>query len=269
MSELLRHVRACNNTVLPGGRVRLLVEGEPAGWLEPRLAERLMELGATAAGDGVGVRSAQLAPMSQALAAEEAFRWRGEAFDVRGERDGRVLGQIDRGALPIFGIQAVGVHLNGLVVQGGETLLWVGRRAANRPLDGGKLDHLVAGGVPAGHTPDATLLKEAKEEAGLPPELAGAARQVGVIEYAMQRLEGLRRDRLYCYDLTVPAAFKPEPCDGEVDSFELWELPRVLDTVRHTDKFKFNVNLVLIDLLLRRGLVEAHEAAELRSALYC
>ena len=29
----------------------------------------------------------------------------------------------------------------------------------------------------------------------------------------------------------------------------------MLETVRETDEFKFNVNLVLIDLFLRRGLV--------------
>jgi hypothetical protein len=75
--------------------------------------------------------------------------------------------------------------------------------------------------------------------------------------YAMERPEGLRRDWLYCYDLILPGDFVPEPADGEVESFELWPIERVADTVRTTDDFKFNVNLVLIDLLLRLGHVES------------
>ncbi len=70
----------------------------------------------------------------------------------------------------------------------------------------------------------------------------------------MERPEGLRRDRLHCYDLTVPEDFTPRAADGEVESFELWPIERALATVRQTDDFKFNVNLVLIDLFLRERL---------------
>ncbi len=47
--------------------------------------------------------------------------------------------------------------------------------------------------------------------------------------------------------------------DGEVESFELWPLARVLEAMADGDEFKFNVNLVLIDLFLRRGLVRSPE----------
>ncbi len=70
----------------------------------------------------------------------------------------------------------------------------------------------------------------------------------------MERPEGLRRDWLICYDLSLPADFIPHAADGEVESFELWPVARVLDRVRDTDDFKFNVNLVLIDLFRRLGL---------------
>jgi hypothetical protein len=43
------------------------------------------------------------------------------------------------------------------------------------------------------------------------------------------------------------------PADGEVAGFELWPLARVVETVRQTDDFKFNVNLVLLDLFARLG----------------
>jgi hypothetical protein len=83
----------------------------------------------------------------------------------------------------------------------------------------------------------------------------------------MERKEGLRRDWLHCYDLLLPAEFVPEARDGEVESFELWELARALEAVRRTEAFKFNVNLVLIDLFLRRGMIEGEEAVVLRRAL--
>ncbi|GAC1344636.1 MAG: DUF4743 domain-containing protein [Acetobacteraceae bacterium] len=267
MSDLLRHILACNNATLPGGRIPLHVSGERVGWAELGTAHRLVELGAARLNGAVELRPEQLDDMARTLSQEGVFRWRDEAFDVRATPDGPALARLDRGALPAFGVQALGVHLNGLVEAGGRTLLWVARRAADKQLDPGKLDHVVAGGVPAGLSPEAALAKEAEEEAALPAELIRAARPVAVIDYAMQRAEGLRRDRLYCYDVLLPASFTPDPVDGEVEGFELWELPRALVAVRETDAFKFNVNLVLIDLFIRRKLLDPAEADLLRRAL--
>lgn len=267
MPGLLRHIQACNNAALPGGRLRLLVCGQVIGWVAPDLTGRLAELGAARVGDAVSVPPEQLQKLARRLAAEGAFPWRHEAFDVRAVPDGPVLAQLDRGALPSFGVQAVGVHVNGLVERDGRTSLWVARRASNRLLDPGKLDHLAAGGVPAGLTPAETLVKEAEEEAGVPPALSRLARHVGTITYAMERPEGLRRDLLHCYDLLLPESFTPLPRDSEVERFELWPLEQALERVRETNDFKFNVNLVLIDLFLRRGLVEPGDATTLRQAL--
>src|SRR5262249_29156328 len=157
--------------------------------------------------------------------------------------------------------------VNGLVRRPDGLHVWVARRAANKALDPGKLDHIVAGGVPAGLGPAETLVKEAEEEAAIPASLARQAGLVAVVAYAMERPEGLRRDRLFCYDLTLPEDFRPHAADGEVEAFELWPVGRVLETVRDTDAFKFNVNLVLIDLFLREGLIEPPAAARLRAGL--
>ncbi len=195
------------------------------------------------------------------------YHWRDEAFDVRAIPDGPVLAQLDRGALPTFGILAWGVHVNGLVQRPDGVHLWIARRAANKLLDPGKLDHLVAGGVAAGMTLEETLAKEAQEEAGLAPALALQALRVATISYAMERPEGLRRDVLACYDLALPEEFQPRAMDGEVAAFELWPVEELLDRVRRTNEFKFNVNLVLIDLFLRLGLIPEPDAAVLRAAL--
>ena len=255
MDTIYRHVAACNNAILPGGRLPLLIGSQRAGWLDPLLLGPVVALGAVQSDAGVDIPSALLQPIARALASAGHFRWRDEAFDVRAVPDGPVLATLDRGALPSFGVQAVGVHLNGLVQRGDTTLIWVARRAQDKLLDPGKLDHLVAGGVPAGLSPLDTLLKEAEEEAGLPPDLLASATHVATIDYAMQRDEGLRRDRLHCYDVVLPEAFVPEPRDGEVEAFELWPLEQAVSRVRDTDDFKFNVNLVLIELFQRRGLL--------------
>jgi len=66
----------------------------------------------------------------------------------------------------------------------------------------------------------------------------------------------MRRDVLHCFDLEVPEDFTPVPADDEVERFELWPAERMLQTVRETSDVKFNVNLVLIDLFLREGLID-------------
>ncbi len=266
---LLRHLRACRNAILPGLRLAFRIGDATVGWVTPGFAAVLRDQPAITAGpEGLRLEAPERLPaLARPLADAGHFRWRGEAFDVRADPDGAVLAQIDRGALPAFGIAAVGVHVNGLVEAPDGPLVWVARRAANKSLDPGKLDHLVAGGVPAGLSPAETLVKEAAEEASIPAVLAATARQVATIDYAMERPEGLRRDRVLAYDLVLPADFRPHAADGEVESFALWPLPRVLETVRTTDDFKFNVNLVLIDLFLRRGMIGEPEATALRAAL--
>ena len=265
---LARHIRACRSAALPGRRVPLRIDGAVVGWMTPEFATALaVQPGVTADPPGLAVLPGRLEPLAAELAAAGWYRWRAEAFDVRADPDGPVLARIDRGALPSFGIGAVGVHVNGLVARPDGTWLWVARRAADKALDPGKLDHIVAGGVPAGLTPAETLVKEAAEEAAITAALAARAVPVASIDYALERPEGLRRDRILAYDLALPEAFVPRAADGEVAGFELWPLARALETVRAGDAFKFNVNLVLIDLFLRRGLVTGADAEGLRAAL--
>ena len=252
-----RHIAACNNAVLPGGRLRFHLAGHPVGWVKPADAAAAVEHGAEIGADGLVLDDAAALPgLARSMADAGLFVWREEAFDVRTEDGTAVLSQIDRGALPVFGIIAQGVHLNGLVQQPDGLHVWLARRSERRLLDPGQLDHLSAGGIPAGLDPLQTLIKEAYEEAGLPEALARSARSRGTITYVMDRPEGLRRDILHCYDLVLPRNFTPTPLDGEVAGFELWPVRRVIDAVRNTDAFKFNVNLVLIGLFERLGLVE-------------
>ena len=264
-----RHVRACNNAGLPGARIPFLVGDQQVGWLSDKMASALEALPSVRRTPGrvILVDPVALPGIARTLSERGLYRWRGETFDVRATPDGPVLSQIDRGALPSFGVQAVGVHVNGLVHRSDGLHLWIARRAKDKLLDPGKFDHIVAGGIAAGFDPAGTLVKEAAEEAAIPAALAATAIHVGIISYAMQRAEGLRRDRLHCYDLVLPGDFIPRPADGEVEAFELWPLNRAFGAVRDSDDFKFNVNLVLIDLFIRQGLIAGAEAEALRSGL--
>src|SRR3954452_21847998 len=112
----LRHIRACNNAVLPGGRLAFRIGSAQVGWVKPDFAVRLAGLPGIATGpDGVTLANgSELAAIGRQMSEAGCYRWRREAFDIRVEPDGPVLGQLDRGALPTFGVMAVGVHVNGL-----------------------------------------------------------------------------------------------------------------------------------------------------------
>ena len=60
---------------------------------------------------------------------------------------------------------------------------------------------------------------------------------------------------LFVYDLELPADFTPKNSDGEIVDFELMPAEAVVERVRTTDDFKFNVNLVILDFAMRHGLI--------------
>ncbi len=254
--------------MLPGGRLPFWISDAHVGYVTPSFADRVLAVSAEVSREARGiVLAAGAAGRLNEIAAAAGTRSRHENFDVRAAVEGPVVAVLDRGALPDFGVIGVGVHLNGLVRRQDGLHLWVAKRAADKKLDPGKLDHLVAGGVPAGLTPYETLLKEAEEEAALPAAVCAGAVLAGRFAYNMERPEGLRRDVVYAYDIELPEDFRPLPADGEVESFALWPLADVYEAVSGSDEFKFNVNLVLIDLFIRHGLVTGEGAGLLRAAL--
>ena len=269
-SPFLRHLQECNTANPAATRAPFSLAGVAAGWITPALFERLTQAGLGSAQDGFNLpEPATLEQLGEQLASEGFYTSHHELFDVATNVDCPTIARIDRGALPLFGLVAAGVHMNGLVRTPSGLHLWTGRRAANKRLDPAKLDHLVAGGIPAGHTPDEALTKEAAEEASIPSALIATAQKTGRIVYALDRPEGLRRDVLYCYDLYLPTDFTPIAADGEVESFTLMPVEDAFRIVRDTDEFKFNVNLVLIDLFLRHGLIDpdSSEGRQLRAGL--
>lgn len=268
----LRHIERCHNISLPAGRTPLTFKDDIIGWVDPSCISWLKTAPCHSLvhieKDHITLsHKDNLRDISNALVQQKRFNPFNEWFDVRSPK-GDILGQIDRALIPILGVEASGVHMNGLVQKKEGLHLWVARRSPHKRLDPGKLDHLVAGGMSTGLTPDETIIKEAEEEAAIPAHLARQAKQVSRLHYAMSRPEGLRRDCLYCYDLILPESFTPRANDGEVESFHLLPIKEVFQQVWDTDDFKFNVNLVLLDLFLRLKMFNKQDAQKLAEALY-
>jgi 8-oxo-dGTP pyrophosphatase MutT (NUDIX family) len=253
---------------------RFVVDGHTVGWVPADLAAQLGDhrdvfmIGDDAVGLSPGLRSyaertAAVAGVLRSLKADGWFRgWRDEAYPV-GPSFGTWLLQMERAAVPNFGVRAYGVHVNGFVGQGADLRLWVGRRSRHKPTFPGQLDHLVAGGQPAGLSLEENLLKECVEEASIPADIVRRARPIGIVSYLMENEEGLRNDVLFNYDLELPPDFVPVNADGEIEEFFLWPIERVIRELSETDNFKFNVAFVIIDFLIRHGFIGPDDPAYL------
>ena len=86
---------------------------------------------------------------------------------------------------------------------------WAGA-ARTRPIDPGLLDNMVGGGIAAGASVEATVIKEAGEEAGIPAALAATARAAGTLRICRAHPKGLERETVYVHDLWLDPAFVPD-----------------------------------------------------------
>jgi 8-oxo-dGTP pyrophosphatase MutT (NUDIX family) len=270
------HIGSCNNydaaRVVPltagGARIGLLCRDNAAA------LRRFSDVFAVGRDEVELVASGDVAEVSRAvdrvvdvLVADSCVpKWRNETFDVAPRWGMPPVFRLDRGAVPFFGTRAYGVHLNGYIREGDRLRLWVGRRSPTKQIAPNKLDNLVAGGIGNGHGIDETLVKEAEEEASIPPGVIKHAVPAGAVSYRMETRLGIRDDVLFVYDLETPADFQPQNRDGEIVHFELIPASQVLEQIRATSDFKFNVNLVILDFAVRHGLLRADDPEYLEVA---
>lgn len=265
--SFLDRIRACNEHDL-SGYLALVVAGRRIGWVRRDRAEHLRQFpetfelspDAVSLAKGLDTAEARTAAMAEAVAGLAAMpdggpRLRQETYAIRQRFADAPLFTIDRGAVPWFGLRAYGVHMNGFVRRQDGLHMWVGRRAMDKSVCPGMLDNMVAGGQPAALGLRENLIKEAGEEANIPPGIAERAVSVGAISYVLEAPEGIKPDVMFCFDLELPADFVPENTDGELSDFYLWPAEKVAAIVRDTEEFKFNCNLVVIDFLIRHGLI--------------
>ena len=259
-------IEECNRHDLGKFR-RFMVAGQAMGWVRHDLADRLVEFPRTfvVSEDAVAMHpdltTAEARTQGFQAAAEIMEKtWgtpklRGELYPVA-RRWGQVpLMLMDRAMVVVFGVPSHGVHVNGLVRRDDGLHLWIGSRALDKAVAPGKLDNMIAGGQPYNLSLQENLVKEAAEEADVDESLARTARPVGLITYVREDDWGLRPDVMFCFDLEVPQDFNPRNTDGEITHFTLMPVDRVARLVRDTLDFKLNVNLVIIDFLVRHGML--------------
>lgn len=190
-------------------------------------------------------RTAAFDRVAQALRAEGLLRtWRDERYDVFDESSGEPLMTIERGAIKRFGIRGRAAHLNGIVETRDGLKMWVATRSMGKSTDPGKLDNLVGGGIPAGSDAWETLLRECREEAGIPPQLAHQARPRELVPFDYQVPEGLDSNEVQAFDLPLPPDFVPVNQDGEVAEFALLPLYEVRELLEIPHRFTVDAAIV-------------------------
>jgi len=260
------HIRSCNNYD-PARALPLTARNERIGLVRRDNAETLRrfpdvfavtdhKVELVASGGVLAVSRAVDAVVDALVDEGRVPKWRNETFDVASCWGTLPVFRLDRGAVPFFGTRAYGVHLNAYLRRDGRLWLWVGRRSPDKQVAPSKLDNLVAGGIGNEHGVRETLMKEGEEEASIPSNLMSHALPAGAVSYRMETRLGIRDDVLFVYDLEMPQDFVPKNRDGELVDFQLIPAPAVLERIRATSDFKFNVNLVILDFALRHSLLE-------------
>lgn len=247
--------------------LRFMVTRQHVGWVKPDFAKELTALGDVFRIDGrtlslnpalqtTEARSAAMANVLHKLrAAGRIPGWRDELYPVNRAFGEQPLLVMERAAAPLFGVMAYGVNLNGFVGRGWEMKVWVARRSPTKSVDPNMLDLIVGGGQPLGLTPAENLLKECREEAGIPASIAEHAQPVGIVTLMIEAGEGLRVGQQFNFDLDLPEDFTPRNEDGEVAGFELIPVSELIHRLRASDEFMYDIALVLIDFLIRHGFV--------------
>mmetsp|Transcript_16489 Transcript_16489/g.19564 ORF Transcript_16489/g.19564 Transcript_16489/m.19564 type:complete len:422 (+) Transcript_16489:31-1296(+) len=205
--------------------------------------------------------------------------WRDELLPLSKGFYDAPLALVERAGAGFLGMQQYGVHINGFVRSPdddesggsgvGEERMWMARRSVTKSKYPGMLDHIVAGGQPAGLGLMENVLKECMEEAGITEDVtrkgiqaAGAISYEGFEDFntsgggGSTEIDGfISRSVLFCYDLELPPDFVPDAVDGEVGEFFQWSIEEVIESMHNDyyDPIKPNCYLVIIDFLLRRG----------------
>ena len=280
-------------TLLP-----LLVDGAEIGSVSPKIIDALksfQDVFDVTSGTAVTLsRTLEDAPFEErnakvhevAIALHERgliTKWRDETLAMVTSFDAAPSLLVERRLVPLLGGRGYGVAVNGFSRHpaSGALHLWVATRAADKATWPGMLDTLAAGAMSAGGSALEAARAEAAEEAGIPDSLAASLRAVGAVSYRGIDEDPVlpKHDVFFCFDLELPWRLTPVPVDGEVASFERLPLSEVARCVAYgaspsypclvdgeeeesgppPNAFKPNINLVVIDFLVRHGFLDPSE----------
>ncbi|KAG8843237.1 hypothetical protein FRB96_004225 [Tulasnella sp. 330] len=174
--------------------------------------------------------------------------------------DGMAL-TIERAALPLFAFPNFTAFLNGYTrdEKTHETRLWVPRRSLTKKTFPGMLDVTAGGCMTVGETAQGTIIREAAEEASLPPSyISSHLVPTSRIAFSHRNPAGWLLPGIYhCFDVRLPSngsiAPKPNQADGEVSHFELLTAQECLDRLV-AKEFKPSSALAVLDFLIRHQL---------------
>jgi len=250
--------------------------------------EEYLTLSEKASGTTCESRTRAVAAVMETLKEDGIVKgWRDELYPVSDSFYNPPYFLMERAATELLGVLSYGVHINGILLPEREPtgandddnniakdehpLMWMARRSKSKSKYPSMLDHIVAGGQPAGLSLMENAIKECEEEAGIPPSIArpGNLRPAGVVSYEEAKrceidskdgidfFHTISRVVLFNYDLYLPKEFVPKPVDGEVEDFFLWSIDQIKESMApdFCDPIKPNCYLVIIDYLLRMGYV--------------
>lgn len=175
---------------------------------------------------------------------------------------------IERSAFSLFGIIGRGAHMT-VYTRAEEGLrFWIPRRSPGKSTYPNMLDQAVAGGVARGEMPLECIVREAAEEASLPPDVvreravaAGTVSWFGISDERAGSEVGLMNPGiLYVYDLEVGPDITFKPVEDDIQGFNLMGLDEVVHALREGD-FKPSCAMVMLDFLIRHGIITAENEA--------
>jgi len=251
---------------VPDGLTPLRLDGQACGWLADEWRERVLQPPSPfVALDGAVTLAPDLARLearSDALA-----DWAGRArrrWPLLGWREERCLVHaadrpaflIERALLRPLGLLLRSVQATALRSGPDGPQLWVAHRSHDKPVEPGRLDALVGGGIAGYDDAWPTLLRECAEEAGIPEALARQARPAGDLELCyLTHCDGLpvlHRERVALFELELPPAFEPRCADGEHQAILPMSPAEVLESIE-AGRWTREGAQAALDLIARRG----------------
>lgn len=145
--------------------------------------------------------------------------------------------------------------MNGFLNENGTMRYWMGKRSASKSRFPGMLDNVVAGGLPTGFSPLECAMKECWEEASIDESVARSRLKcTGSITRCCEEEGFLSLEEIFIFDMDM-AGLTPQPRDGEVESFSLFDCDDVISKLAL--QVKPDVLIVLVDFMIRHGLVDS------------
>lgn len=207
---------------------------------------------------------------------------------------------IERALCPHLGVIMYGIHITGFIKSLTDYYFWVPRRSPTKQTYPNMLDQTVAGGLGYPYGPFDTCIKECTEEAGLPADyVTSKLTSVGSVSYYFSEDGRAQPEIQYVYDLnmtpdnvddaindyllnestysikeshgawsTEKGLMIPKNIDGEACNFELLSSDQAREKLLKGE-FKPNCGLVLIEFMIRHGMISPDEPGYLEMYAHC